>query len=146
MSCRVLATTDAAAWNSALALAGIDSVSSPCSISSDFFEATGRRARSSRRIPFARIEDPRVAAGGSTHVLTSSTFFSSFGMPLRWGHQRSSSTSRNSQEPGATDPFSLLTEFLGKPIPRGRQLEFRTCRTTAVDRPGRTGPTPRTGG
>lgn len=79
-------------FGSAFEPAGIDSVSSPLSISSDFFEGTGSRARRSSRIPFARIEDPRVAAGGSTHVLTSSTsFFSCFGMAPGWDPLRSTS-------------------------------------------------------
>lgn len=85
MFTNALTTTADAAWNSAFSLAGIISVSSRPSRLSDFFVACGSRARISRRMPFMRTDEPNVAAGGSTHVLSSSMWFlSCFGMTPRW--------------------------------------------------------------
>jgi hypothetical protein len=74
----VFATSAETALNAALSLAGIERLNSLPERITDFFETAGSRAWISCSMPFARTDEPRVAAGESAHVLSSSTSLFSF--------------------------------------------------------------------
>jgi hypothetical protein len=67
-----LETADAVALNAVFEVSGMTRMSPPARISSDFRTGDGSRERISCRIPFARTDDPSVAAGGNGHSLISS--------------------------------------------------------------------------
>ena len=56
-----------AARNASSSPSGIRSASDPASIPRSFRAVSGKRARASSKIPFARTDDPSVAAGKSFH-------------------------------------------------------------------------------